>query len=54
MFEYEKKAKMGVVECVKHQLIEPFAVLYGRESEFVAQFLTTCTVISLASAPCKS
>ena len=33
MFEDEKKARMGVVECVKHQLVEPFNVLYERESE---------------------
>ena len=30
-FEDEKKAKMGIVECVKHALIEPFTVLYERE-----------------------
>jgi len=30
-FEDEKKAKMGIVECVKHTLIEPFTVLYERE-----------------------
>lgn len=30
-FEDEKKAKMGIVECVKHSLIEPFSVLYERE-----------------------
>jgi len=30
-FEDEKKAKMGIVECVKHSLIEPFTVLYERE-----------------------
>ena len=30
-FEDEKKAKMGVVECAKHELVEPFNVLWERE-----------------------
>jgi hypothetical protein len=31
-FEEEAKAKMGVVECVAHKLIEPFQVLYEKQS----------------------
>lgn len=31
--EDEKKAKMGVVECVKHELMQPFTVLYERDSK---------------------
>lgn len=34
MFEDEKKAKMGVLECVKHDLVEPFNVLYERDGTF--------------------
>ncbi|XP_076342034.1 proliferation-associated protein 2G4-like isoform X2 [Tachypleus tridentatus] len=30
--EDEKKARMGVVECVNHKLIEPFTVLYEKEA----------------------
>lgn len=30
-FEEETKAKMGVVECVNHKLIEPFQVLYEKQ-----------------------
>ena len=30
-FEEEAKAKMGVVECVSHKLIEPFQVLYEKK-----------------------
>jgi len=41
MFEDEKKARMGVLECVKHDLVEPFNVLWEREGEFVAQFKFT-------------
>lgn len=40
-FEDEKKAKMGVVECVKHGLLEPFNVLWEKEGEYVAQFKFT-------------
>lgn len=29
-FEDEKKAKMGVMECVNHKLIEPFQVLFEK------------------------
>jgi hypothetical protein len=34
-FEEEAKAKMGVVECVAHKLIEPFQVLYEKHSEYL-------------------
>ncbi|KAK1126458.1 Proliferation-associated protein 2G4 [Melipona bicolor] len=40
-FEDEKKAKMAVVECVNHRLIEPFQVLYEKPNEFAAQFKFT-------------
>ena len=33
MFEDERKAKMGVVECVKHELVEPFNVLWERDGK---------------------
>lgn len=31
--EDEKKARMGVVECVTHRLIEPFQVLFDKEGQ---------------------
>jgi len=40
-FEDEKKARMGVVECVNHKLVEPFTVLYEKDVEYVAQFKFT-------------
>jgi len=40
-FEDEKKAKMGIVECVKHSLIEPFTVLYEREGILSFRWLLT-------------
>lgn len=33
-FEEEAKAKMGVVECVAHKLIEPFQVLYEKHCKY--------------------
>merc|ERR1712055_781906 len=47
----EKKARMGVVECVTHKLIEPFQVLYDKEGESVAQF--KFTVLLMPNGPHK-
>lgn len=44
-FEDEKKARMGVVECVNHGLIEPFNVLWEKEGEYVAQFKFTALLM---------
>ena len=30
LFDEEVKAKMGVVECAKHDLVQPFSVLYEK------------------------
>lgn len=32
-FEEETKARMGVVECISHKMIEPFQVLYEKPSK---------------------
>jgi len=50
-FDNETKAKMGVVECVTHQLVEPLQVLYEKDSEFVAQF--KFTVLLMPNGPHK-
>uniref|UniRef100_A0A2I3HTI3 Peptidase M24 domain-containing protein n=1 Tax=Nomascus leucogenys TaxID=61853 RepID=A0A2I3HTI3_NOMLE len=50
-FEDEKKAWMGVVECAKHELLQPFNVLYEKEGEFVAQF--KFTVLLMPSGPMR-
>jgi len=50
-FEDEKTARLGVVECTKHQLVEPFNVLYERDTEFVAQF--KFTVLLMPNGPMK-
>lgn len=40
-FEDEIKAKLGILECVKHRLMDPFNVLYEKDDELVAQFKFT-------------
>jgi curved DNA binding protein len=50
-FQDETKAKMGVVECVKNKLIEPFQVLYEKPSELVAHF--KFTVLLMPNGPHK-
>ncbi|KOC70023.1 Proliferation-associated protein 2G4 [Habropoda laboriosa] len=50
-FQNEKKAKMAIVECVNHRLIEPFQVLYEKPNEFVAQF--KFTVLLMPNGPHK-
>jgi len=47
----EKKARMGVVECVTHKLIEPFQVLYDKEGAHVAQY--KFTVLLMPNGPHK-
>merc|ERR1712010_219321 len=46
-----KKARMGVVECAGHRLVEPFQVLYEKEGEHVAQF--KFTVLLMPNGPHK-
>jgi len=50
-FEDEKKAKLGVSECVNHKLIEPFQVLYEKTNEIVVQF--KFTVLLMPNGPHK-
>ncbi|XP_065206445.1 proliferation-associated protein 2G4 [Planococcus citri] len=50
-FEDERSAKMGVVECVNHKLLNPFQVLYEKPGEFVVQF--KFTVMVLPNGPSK-
>uniref|UniRef100_A0A4W4HIC5 Peptidase M24 domain-containing protein n=1 Tax=Electrophorus electricus TaxID=8005 RepID=A0A4W4HIC5_ELEEL len=50
-FEDESKARMGVVECAKHELLQPFNVLHEKEGEYVAQF--KFTVLLMANGPLR-
>lgn len=40
-FGEEAKSKLGLMECVKHRLLDPFNVLYEKEEDVVAQFKFT-------------
>jgi len=47
----EKKARMGVHECVSHKLIDPFQVLFDKEGAYVAQY--KFTVLLMPNGPHK-
>ena len=36
-----KSARMGVTECVNHQVMEPYDIMFDKEGEFIAQFKYT-------------
>jgi methionine aminopeptidase len=44
-FEDETKARVGVVECAKHDLMEPYPVYYEKENELVAEFKFTVLIM---------
>ena len=50
-FDDEKKAKMGVTECARHELLSPYPVLYEKDGEFVAQI--KCTVLLMPNGPLR-
>ncbi|XP_046860353.1 proliferation-associated protein 2G4-like [Xenia sp. Carnegie-2017] len=50
-FDDEKQAKLGVVECVKHGLLEPYNVLWEKDGEYVAQF--KFTVLLMPNGPIR-
>jgi len=49
--EDERQARMGLVECLKHELIHPFPVLFEKKGDYVAQF--KLTVLILPSGPTR-
>uniref|UniRef100_M4BP53 Peptidase M24 domain-containing protein n=1 Tax=Hyaloperonospora arabidopsidis (strain Emoy2) TaxID=559515 RepID=M4BP53_HYAAE len=50
-FEDESQARMGVVECVKHDLLQAYPILEGRSGDKVAHF--KATVLLLPSGTTK-
>jgi len=40
----EKKGKLGIVECLKHELVYPYPVLYEKSGEFIAQYKFTVLI----------
>lgn len=49
--EDEKKARLGVGECVNHELMIPYPVLYEKDGECVAQF--KFTVLLMPNGPLR-
>jgi len=47
----EKQGRMGVVECLKHELLTPYPVLYEKPGDVVAHF--KFTVLILPSGPAQ-
>jgi len=43
--EDERQARMGVVECLKHELLNPYPVLYERPGDFVAHVKFTVLLL---------
>ncbi|KAL6062825.1 Proliferation-associated protein 2G4 [Balamuthia mandrillaris] len=43
--EDERRAKLGITECLKHELLETYPVLYEKEGEYVAQFKFTALLL---------
>lgn len=43
-FKDQRRAKFGISECVQHELVEPYPVLYEKEGEYVAQFKFTALI----------
>lgn len=49
--EDEMKARLGVGECVNHELMIPYPVLYEKDGEYVAQF--KFTVLLMPNGPLR-
>jgi len=41
----EKKRRLGIVELIKHDLVDSYPVLYEKDGEMVAQFKFTCLIL---------
>jgi len=41
----EKRGRFGIVECLKHGLVQPYPVLYEKAGEFISQFKFTVFVL---------
>lgn len=45
-FEEENKARMGVIECLNHKLVEPFQVLYEKPGNLLLNVFASCNIFS--------
>jgi len=41
----EKRAKLGITEMLKHDLVHPYPILYEKQGEYVAQFKFTALIL---------
>jgi len=41
----EKRGRLGITECLKHDLVNPYPVLYEKQGEYVAQFKFTLLIL---------
>jgi len=42
----EKRGRLGITECLKHDLVNPYPVLYEKQGEFIAQFKFTVLILA--------
>jgi len=42
----EKRGRLGITECLNHDLVNPYPVLYEKAGEFVAQFKFTVLILA--------
>jgi len=47
--EDEKRAKLGITECLKHGIVSPYPVLYEKTGDFVAQIKFTVLILPSAT-----
>jgi len=45
----EKTARLGITECLKHDLVHPYPVLFEKPGEFIAQFKFTVLLLPSGS-----
>ncbi|KAF9916614.1 Proliferation-associated protein 2G4 [Lobosporangium transversale] len=45
LMDDERKARMGLLECIKHNVVNAYDVMEEKDGEFVAQFLFTVCVM---------
>mmetsp|Transcript_18761 Transcript_18761/g.28293 ORF Transcript_18761/g.28293 Transcript_18761/m.28293 type:complete len:282 (-) Transcript_18761:341-1186(-) len=50
-FDDERQARMGVVECIKHELLHTYPVLYAKQGDLLCQY--KFTVLILPSGPTR-
>jgi len=50
----ETRARLGITECLSHDLVHPYPVLYEKPGEFVAQFKFTVLVLPTGTSRLNS